>query len=95
MDAIEIKEKYKKLKHQSFVYTVVFVVLLVPRLTISFTEMETFFGMTKSEALIPQAVGLAIYCFFFFKIYKCPSCKKSPGNGWFVKKCASCGVELS
>jgi len=91
----ETKKKYRRLKSQAIIATIVFIALLAPRLVIGFTELDSFIGLSYEAALIPQAIGLVIYCYFFFKLYKCPECRKFPGSGWGLKKCNSCGVELS
>lgn len=91
----EAKEKYKELKLKAIIFTIIFIVLTLPRLFMGFTGTDSVLGLTYEAALIPQAVGLVIYCYFFFRVYKCPNCKKYPGNGWSLKSCKSCSVGLS
>lgn len=95
MDEFVVKLKYKELKFRLIVTTIIFIILMLPKLVMWFSGMESIWVITYEAALIPQLIAIVFYCYFVGVKYKCPKCTKYPGSGWTLKNCKSCGVSLS
>ena len=90
----EIKVEYASLLRASIVISCILILLILPRLIIGFTSLNTFLGLTYASALIPLAIGVIICVVFYFKYWRCPACNKLPGDSWSRKTCKNCNVEL-
>lgn len=90
----QIKIKYAAILKQAKIMSVIFAALMVPRLILGFTDLETFLGLNYVTALIPTILGIIIYSVFTYKYWKCPSCSSFPGGGWSRAACKKCGIEL-
>lgn len=90
----EIKAKYASLLIKAKLVAFVFVLLIIPRLVLNFGSQETFLGFTKNSSFIPLVFGILIAGGFYYLFWRCPACKKLPGDSWSRTRCKQCDVEL-
>ncbi len=90
----EIKNEYAALLKKAKFICVIVVLLILPRLILNFSSLETFMGFNINTALIPLAVGVVICVSFYYFLWRCPACNKLPGDSWSKTRCKNCDVEL-
>ena len=91
----QIKFEYKIMMRWAALVTIVFLLLITPRLTIYFTSDTTFMGLDETQAMLLSIIGIVMYSIFFQKAWKCPACNEFPGGGWIRDSCKKCGVSLA
>jgi len=94
MKSEEIKKLYKTVLFKARIIAAITILMALPKIILRFSENTTFLGRDASFWRISFYLGFFIYIVFLVKYWKCPSCGKFPGGGWFRKKCKSCGCEL-
>lgn len=90
----DIKNEYAALLKKAKLICVIVVLLILPRLVLNFSNLETFLGFNINTALIPLAVGVVICVSFYYFFWRCPACNKLPGDSWSKTRCKNCDVEL-
>ncbi len=95
MKSDDIKKEFAKVILNAKIAAGIFFILLTPSIVMILKDKTEVFGMDQDFWFRAGIAGFIIYVGFAFFLWKCPSCKKFPGRGWFRKNCESCGVELS
>ena len=90
----EIKNQYASLLKRAKIISVIFILLILPRLILNFSDRETFLGFNNITALIPLAIGVIIAAVFYYKYWRCPACNEFPGDSWSKTSCKKCNVAL-
>ena len=90
----QIKDEYAALLKKAKTVCVVFILLILPRLILNFSSLSTFLGLNNTTALIPLAIGVIICVGFYYFYWRCPACKKLPGDSWSKTHCKNCNVPL-
>ncbi|MFA7083889.1 MAG: hypothetical protein WC141_05065 [Arcobacteraceae bacterium] len=90
-----IKSDFAKIVFNAKIVAGLFLLLLIPSVIMLFKDIDTIYGLDKDAWFRIVIVGFIIYVGNGYFFWKCPSCKKSPGRGWFRKNCEKCKVELS
>lgn len=91
MSSNEVIGKYRKILFGGKIVSAIFIMLALPKIIIGFTDINSILGINSGVAFWLFIVGTVFYTICFLIYYKCPACKKYPGNGWSLKKCQSCG----
>lgn len=95
MSKNEVKKEFAKTIRNAKIVAAIFFILLTPSIVITVKDLEGLYGISKDIWFQIAVSGFVIYGIFSFFFWKCPSCGKFPGRGWFRKNCDNCGVELS
>jgi hypothetical protein len=95
MSKESIKIKFAKTVLGSKIVAAVFIVLLTPSIVMMFKDIDMIYGLDKDTWFNAGVGGFIIYLGYYFLFWKCPSCGKFPGRGWFRKECDNCKAELS
>lgn len=90
-----IKEEFSKVILNAKIAAGIFFLLLTPSIVMIIKDRTEVFGQDQDFWFRAGIAGFVIYMGFTIFMWKCPSCGKFPGRGWFRKECQSCGVELS
>ena len=90
----EIKDKYASILKKAKIISGIFILLILPRLVLSFSDLETFLGFNYVTALIPLAIAVIIAGGFYYKYWRCPACNEFPGDSWSRETCKKCNVVL-
>ena len=90
-----IKKEFAKVILNAKISAAIFFILLTPSIVMAFKDRTEVFGMDQDFWFRAGIAGFVIYMGFTLFLWKCPSCGKFPGRGWFRKECTNCGVELS
>jgi len=91
----DVKKEFAKVILNAKIAAGIFFILLTPSVVIAIKDIEQIFGQSQDFWFRAGIAGFVIYMGFTVFLWKCPSCGKFPGRGWFRKECQSCGVELS
>ena len=91
----DIKKEFAKVILNAKISAAIFFILLTPSLVMVLKDRTEVFGMNQDFWFRAGIAGFVIYMGFTIFLWKCPSCGKFPGRGWFRKECDNCGVELS
>ncbi len=91
----DVKKEFAKVILNAKIAAGIFFILLTPSIVIAIKDIEQIFGQNQDFWFRAGIAGFVIYMGFTIFLWKCPSCGKFPGRGWFRKECQSCGVELS
>jgi hypothetical protein len=94
MNSAEVIQKYKLVLFKAKIVSVIAIIFAIPKLVIGFTSHTSFLGISSNVALFLFALGFVPYIVFFYRYWKCPSCKKFPGSGWSRKECQHCHAML-
>ncbi|MDN4504346.1 hypothetical protein QX776_18195 [Alteromonadaceae bacterium BrNp21-10] len=94
MTETEIKEAYAVVMTKAKIVSVIFGLLLLPKLVLGFTDLDVFLGLTYETALVLTVIATVLYLWFYLAYWKCPSCKEFPGGGWSREQCNKCNVNL-
>lgn len=95
MSTDDVKNKFAKLVFNSKIAAGVFFLLLTPSIVMTIKGLDEILGLSKDLWFDASVAGFIIYIGYYFLFWKCPSCGKFPGRGWFRKNCDNCGVELT
>ena len=90
----QIKDEYAALLKKAKLICVIVVLLILPRLVLNFSSLETFMGFNINTALIPLGIGVIICVCFYYFFWRCPACNKLPGDSWSKTRCKNCDVAL-
>ena len=90
-----IKKEFAKVILNAKISAAIFFILLTPSIVMAFKDRTEVLGMDQDFWFRAGIAGFVIYMGFTLFLWKCPSCGKFPGRGWFRKECTNCGVELS
>lgn len=90
----EIKEEYASLLVKSKIVSIVFALLILPRIILGFTSQEIFLGLNQTTAIIPMVIGIIAAGSFYYLYWRCPACKELPGDSWSQTTCNKCNVSL-
>lgn len=90
-----IKAEFAKVILNAKIAAGIFFLLLTPSIVMIVKDRTEVFGQDQDFWFRAGIAGFVIYMGFTIFMWKCPSCGKFPGRGWFRKECQSCGVELS
>ena len=91
----QIISEYSIIQRNALIVSLLLILSLIPKLVLGFSDLESFMGLSELGALYLSTPGVIIYCVFFYKYWKCPSCSQFPGGSWFIKsKCHKCHVNL-
>lgn len=91
----DIKNEFAKVILNAKISAGIFFLLLTPNIVMILKDQTEVFGQGQDFWFRAGIAGFVIYMGFTIFLWKCPSCGKFPGRGWFRKNCQSCGVELS
>ncbi len=91
----DVKKEFALVIRNAKITAFIFFILLAPNIVIQVKGLEQIAGLSKDTWFNAAIAGFIIYIGFVFFLWKCPSCGKYPGRGWFRKNCEKCGVELS
>lgn len=95
MNNNEIKKEFAKTIKWAQITAGIFFLLLTPNIVMIAKDKQEVLGLSEDIWFNASIAGFVIYIGFIFFYWKCPSCGKYPGRGWFRKNCEKCGVELS
>jgi rubrerythrin len=86
-------EEFQRRRHRALLASVP-AVLVFLGLFVRGGEQEGFFGLELREvqALIIGTAVLSGVAMFLW--WRCPFCRKSPGEGWNPRSCENCGAKL-
>jgi hypothetical protein len=91
----QIIAEYSIIQRNSLIVSFLTIFLLIPKLVLGFSNLDSFMGLSELGALYLMTTGLVTYSIFFYKYWKCPSCFLFPGGRWIIKKkCQKCHVKL-
>ena len=90
----QIKDEYASLLKKAKIVCCLLVLLILPRLVLNFSSLESFLGFNNTTALIPLGIGVIICVAFYYFYWRCPACKKLPGDSWSRTTCKNCNVNL-
>ncbi len=90
----QVKDEYASILKKAKIISVVFALLILPRLVLGFSDLKTFLGLNYVSALIPLTIGVIIAGGFYFKYWRCPACNEFPGDSWSRTTCKKCNVVL-
>lgn len=91
----DIKKEFAVVIRNAKITAFIFFLLLAPNIVMQVKGLEEIAGLPKDTWFNAAIAGFVIYMAYTFFLWKCPSCGKYPGRGWFRKNCEKCGVELS
>jgi hypothetical protein len=91
----DIKKEFAKTVFRSKVVAGIFFILLAPSIVMMFKDIPVIYGLDKQTWFNISVAGFVLYFAYFFLFWKCPSCGKFPGRGWFRKECNNCKAQLS
>ena len=95
MNKEQIKVEFARVILNAKIIAAFFFITLAPTLVVTLKELDGLFGIDKQQLFNASIAGFIIYMGYVLFYWKCPSCKKFPGRGWFRKECDNCGCELS
>lgn len=95
MSKKDVKQEFAKVIRNAKIAAAIFFILLTPSIVMMVKDLDTIYGLSKDVWFEIGIGGFIIYGVYYLFFWKCPSCGKFPGRGWFRKNCDNCGVELS
>lgn len=91
----KIKKEFARVIKNAQIAAFIFFLLLTPTIVLKIKEKTELFGLNQDSWFYASVAGFLIYVGYTVFLWKCPSCGKYPGRGWFRKSCDNCGCELS
>lgn len=91
----DVKKEFAFTIRNAKITAFIFFVLLAPNIVMQVKGLDMIAGLPKETWFNAAIAGFIIYISFIVFLWKCPSCGKFPGRGWFRKNCQNCGVELT
>jgi hypothetical protein len=83
-------DDFKLVNKKRKIYTALCLVFWIPAMALG----EIYDPAPREIILLLKIIGVAFILMAVFK-HKCPKCKKTPGWGWYVENCKSCGEPLA
>ena len=91
----DVKKEFERVILYSKIAAAIFFILLAPSIVMTVKDIPEIYGLDKETWFNISVSGFVIYGVYYLFFWRCPSCGKFPGRGWFRKNCDNCGVELS